>query len=355
MGLSGKILFAVLIIAVVLLTAIFFVLLNTNKGNPPLVIKNPKLSNPPEIIKAVYVTGSSVVRKKYLDYLDYLFENTEINAVVVDVKGSGGTVTNIKDLAKFFHERGIYLIGRIVVFADPVYSKIRPDLAVYNEAKSSDLNKVLWQDYGGMFWLDPASKDVWDYNISLAKDAFYHGFDEINFDYVRFPSDGNLEIAGFPVWDGKTLAPIVIKKFFEYTRAQLLGEKISIDLFGQTTILTDDMGIGQIIEDAFLYFDYISPMIYPSHYIDGFLGFENPAEHPYDIVKYSMDSAIARQKKAEINVKFRPWLQDFNMGAIYTADMVRAEIQAVKDALGPNYRGFMLWNANNIYTEEAAR
>ena len=206
----------------------------------------------------------------------------------------------------------------------------------------------------------------------MAKDALYHGFDEINFDYVRFPSDGKADTMGFPVWDGKTPLQDVIKTFFQYVRANLSGEKISADLFGQTTTNKDDMGIGQLLENAFENADYIAPMVYPSHYINGFMGFANPADHPYDIVKYSMETALAREKSflapnltatttqpagpiQDISslAKFRPWLQDFNMGAFYTADMVRAEIQATKDALGPNYAGFMLWNPSNIYTTDA--
>jgi len=330
-----------------------------------------KLINPPEIIKAVYVTGYSAGSRKYLNYLSNLFETTEINAVVIDIKDYSGLVSYksgavdakrynlynwaIKDidaLVRFFHDKNIYVIGRITVFEDPAFSKVRPDLAVYDTEKTTDLaspepgRRVLWQDNNGLSWLDPASKDVWDYNISLAKDAFYHGFDEMNFDYVRFPSDGKTEVMGFPVWDGKKAKAEIIKEFFKYTRQQLAGEKISVDLFGQTTVNKDDMGIGQVIEDAFESFDYISPMVYPSHYINGFIGFANPAEHPYEIVKYSMDSAIARLPLA----KFRPWLQDFNMGADYTADMVKAEIKATQDALGVEYNGFMLWNPSNIYT-----
>ncbi|MCX6719885.1 MAG: hypothetical protein NTV36_02150, partial [Candidatus Staskawiczbacteria bacterium] len=254
------------------------------------------------------------------------------------------------------HDKNIYVIGRIAVFEDPTYSKIRPELAIYSKAKTTDLaNPVLWKDNNGLAWMDPASKDVWDYNVSLAKNAFAHGFDEINFDYVRFPSDGKISNMGFPVWDGTTLKKDVIKSFFEYLRVQLPKEKISADLFGQTTTNTDDMGIGQILETALENFDYVSPMVYPSHYIKGFIGFSNPAEHPYEIIKYSMDTALARKKNmigALVPLaKIRPWLQDFNMGADYTAEMVKSEIKATEDSLGNDYNGFMLWNPSNIYTK----
>ena len=145
-------------------------------------------------------------------------------------------------------------------------------------------------------------------------------------------------------------------------------------MFGQTTTNTDDMGIGQILEDAFGNFDFVSPMLYPSHYINGFIGYKNPAQYPYEVVKYSMDGAknkkeIFANKDAEPEetpaknlkmemfevklAKFRPWLQDFNMGANYTAKMVKEEIKAVQDSLGTEYNGFMLWNSNNVYTKGA--
>jgi len=344
-----------------------------------------KLSNPPKIIKAVYVTGYSAGTKKYLNYLTNIFKTTEINSVVIDIKDYSGLVSydslapdvkkynlynnaipDINALVKFFHDKNIYVIGRIAVFEDPGYSKSRPELAIYNKNQTTNLSQpVLWQDNNKLSWMDPSSKEVWDYNISLAKDAFYHGFDEINFDYVRFPTDGNKDSMGFPVYNGKTMKSEIIKEFFNYTRQNLAGEKISVDLFGQTTTNTDDMGIGQVIENAFENFDYISPMVYPSHYIDGFMGFSNPADHPYDIIKYSMSTALTRENSflkqrqglpTPIMVplaKFRPWLQDFNMGADYTSDMVKAEIQATQDSLGADYNGFMLWNPSNIYTQGA--
>jgi len=403
-----KILIALLTIAIIL-AVVFLVFYIKNylvkrvviiSDSPAVVSSNvylppEKLKNPPEIIKAIYVTGYSAGSKKYLDYLSGLFKNTEINAVVVDIKDSSGYVTYesgadevkkyniykgaIKDidaLVRFFHDQNIYVIGRVAVFEDPMYSKARPDLAIYNLTETTDLSKpVLWQDNNGLSWLDPSSKDAWDYNISVARDAFYHGFDEVNFDYVRFPSDGKTDSMGFPFWDGKVYGAEVIKGFFQYLRSNLKGEKISADLFGQTTTNTDDMGIGQLLENSFENFDFVSPMVYPSHYINGFMGYNNPAEHPYEIVKYSMETALAREKaffanstlsvsgattkqtghiqEAPVLAKFRPWVQDFNLGAVYTPDMVKAEIKATQDALGDNYAGFMLWNAANIYTQEA--
>ena len=411
-------LFVVLVMLSILTTGVLFALqdkpvkqiiaaISDNPVKPDnsqinLPLPPQKLANPPEIIKAVYVTGYSAGNKKYLAYLNNLFKSTEINAVVIDIKDYSGLVSYnsdepnvkkyglydgaIKDidaLVKFFHDQNIYVIGRIVVFEDPAFAKARTDLAVYDKSETIILSRpILWKDSKGLAWLDPSSKDVWDYNIFLAKDVLSHGFDEVNFDYVRFPSDGKMENMGFPLWDQKMTKSEIIKEFFEYTRQALADEKISVDLFGQTTVMTDDMGIGQIIENAFENFDYVSPMVYPSHYVNGFMGFSNPVEHPYEVIKYSMDGALNKENNffqqkqdaaignvkgessaslAQVNsfpvikplAKFRPWLQDFDMGADYNADMVKQEIKAVEDSLGDEYNGFMLWNPSNIYTTEA--
>ncbi|OGZ70436.1 MAG: hypothetical protein A2644_01760 [Candidatus Zambryskibacteria bacterium RIFCSPHIGHO2_01_FULL_39_63] len=344
-----------------------------------------KLPNPPSIVKAVYVTGWSAGNKNYLNYLNQLFKTTQINAVVVDVKDYSGIVSyksnapkvreyktyqaqipDINALVKSLHDQNIYVIGRIAVFEDPALAKARKDLAVYDKAQTTDiLNPVLWQDNNHLSWVDPASKEVWDYNISIAKDALMHGFDEINFDYIRFPSDGKTENMGFPIWDAKQERHLVIKEFFQKLRESLPDEKISADIFGQTTINTDDMGIGQILEDAFEYFDYICPMVYPSHYVSGFIGYNNPSQYPYEVIKYSIDSAVKRRVAYDklINkdagelpkkmAQIRPWLQDFNMGADYTADMVKQEIKALEDSIKKEYVGYLMWNPSNIYTKEA--
>jgi len=330
--------------------------------------------------KAIYITGWSAGNNSYLNYLSNFFETTQINSVVIDIKDSSGyvfynanvdevqkyklynySIKNIDSLVKFFHDKGIYAIARIVVFEDPMLAKNRPELAIYNTEKSSAASgTALWQDNKGLSWMDPASQDVWDYNVALAKDAISHGFDEINFDYVRFPSDGDTSIMGFPVWDKKTTKAGVIKNFFAYLRSQLPNAKLSVDLFGLTTVNKDDLGVGQVLENALPYFNYVCPMAYPSHYATGFLGFENPADYPYWVVKYSMLSGelkrqILIESGADENslAKLRPWLQDFDLGAIYTSDMVRSEILAVEESLLDGYNGFMLWNPSNYYTTEA--
>ncbi len=357
-----------------------------------------QLPNPPTIIKAIYVTGWSAGTKSYARYMRDIFKTTQINAVVIDIKDVSGFVSyktgaekareyknyvraipDINKLVRDLHNQGIYVIGRVSVFKDSALANDRPDLAVYDKSKipmvstmrgssytaesgigTEDKSKlVLWQDNNRMYWVDPASKEVQDYNIAIAKDALAHGFDEINFDYIRFPSDGKLKDMGFPFWDKKISRRLVIKDFFQRIRESLPDAKISVDLFGLTTVSNNDLGIGQVFEDSFDYFDYVSPMVYPSHYANGFMGYKNPAEYPYEVVKYSIDSAVAKRlafgKNApEKNLaKIRPWLQSFNMGAIYDAGMVKQQIKAVEDSMGEDFNGFMLWNPLNIYTKEA--
>jgi hypothetical protein len=329
-------------------------------------------NNQPKEIKAIYVTSWSASRESYIDHVINMARDTEINGVVIDIKDWSGYVAydtalaeaeeynaksirirDIGSLTQRLRGEGVYSIARITVFQDPILAKARPDLAVHSKAEPDSL----WLDKSGLAWIDPAAKESWDYNIAIAKEAVELGFDEINFDYIRFPSDGNLKDMSFPLWDENTPRHLVMREFFEYMRRELPDVNLSIDLFGLSTVNHDDLGIGQIIEDAFEYFDYVCPMVYPSHYAAGFLGYQNPADYPYEVVHYSLEKALERlsvlDPAGEKNVRLRPWLQDFDLGAVYDAEMIRSQIEAVYDATKDDFSGFMLWNSSNIYTEEA--
>lgn len=329
---------------------------------------------PPEIMRAVYLTGWSAGSSRMINYVIDLAKTTEMNAVVIDIKDFSGDVTyqtDVPEVAQYgaqrrvkiwdidallnrLHTEGISVIARITVFQDPVLVGARPDLAVQRIGQEG-----LWADYKGLGWVDPASQEVWDYNVAIARDAASRGFDEINFDYVRFPSDGDLENMEFPFWDRQTSRQHIIRNFFAYLRENLKGVRISADVFGLTTVNRDDLGIGQVIEDAYEYFDYVYPMVYPSHYAYGFLGYPRPAEYPYEVVSYSMANAISRlQTLRQLYpdrefAELRPWLQDFDLGAKYDAQMVQAQVQATHDALGEEFRGFLLWSPTNYYTAGA--
>lgn len=344
----------------------------------------------PEAVKGIYMTSCVAGSKTLRENLAKLIDDTELNSVVIDIKDYSGGLSFIPqsaELKKFLsdrcyasdmpefvaslHKRGIYVIGRITVFQDPLLAEFHPDLAV---KKKSD--GTTWKDYKGISFTDPGSKEVWEHAVAIAKESYAIGFDELNFDYIRFPSDGPMSDIYFSWSDGKKKSD-VLAGFFSYLNGQLkpLGVVLSADLFGMTTTNIDDLNIGQVLENTLPYFDYVSPMVYPSHYPPTFLGYKKPAEYPYEVVKYAMDSAVRRtiatttlanvwgekpistttkpflyRKNAFNSAKIRPWLQDFNLGATYTAEMVGKQIKAVYDA---GLTSWMLWNASNKYTKEA--
>jgi len=306
----------------------------------------------PFYIKGIYINSWTAGDQSKMAHLLNLIKETELNAVVIDIKEVDGVVAidniipNLKNLICQLHQENIYAIARIVVFKDGTLSKIKPELALKNQQGK------LWQDWRGQAWLDPTSKEVWDYHIELAKEAIKIGFDEINFDYIRFPSDGDISKIVYPIWDQKTPKPEIIRQFFEYLNKELkpTGVFLSVDLFGLTLWHEDnnDMNIGQILEYAAPYFDFICPMVYPSHYPKNFEGYKNPAEYPYEIIKMNLERG--KTKISNSRAKLRPWLQDFNLGAIYDKKMIELEKQAVYDT---NSYGWTLWNPASRYTEEA--
>ena len=190
--------------------------------------------------------------------------------------------------------------------------------------------------------------------MRIAKESYALGFDEINFDYIRFPSDGDMKDISYQYFDKKVETRAqVLKRFYSYLWLELkpLGIPISADLFGLTTSSLDDLGIGQVLVEAAPYFDYIAPMVYPSHFASGYIGLAKPATKPYEVVKDSMTKASARLLAASSTpAKLRPWLQDFDLGATYTAEMVRTQIQATYDS---GLTSWMLWDPSNRYTPAA--
>ena len=318
----------------------------------------------PDEVKGIYMTSWVASTNSIREGLVKIIEDTEINSVVIDIKDYTGKIAflmknpkvleigssenRIKDMEEFIeelHAKNVYVIGRIAVFQDPYLTKVRPDLAV----KRSD-GITNWKDYKGMAWLDPCSKEVWEYAIAIAREAESVGFDELNFDYVRFPSDGNMKDIKYPHCDATLTKPDLLENFFYNLKKGLSDLKvpISADLFGMVATNLDDLNIGQVLERAEPYFDYLSPMVYPSHYPDGYNNFANPATKPYEVIKISMDSAVKRLLAASSSpFKLRPWLQDFDLGANYDAVMIRKEKQAVYDA---GLNSWLLWSPSNRYT-----
>jgi len=320
----------------------------------------------PKQVKAIYMSGWVAGSKRIRDPLVELIDSTEINAVVIDIKDYTGKlsyiseneellkyasgenrISDIKEFIGLLHNKGIYVIGRISSFQDSYLVKTHPEYAVRNKAGG------IWRDRKGIAWLDASAKPVWDYLALIGQDAYDVGFDELNFDYIRFPSDGNMSDIVFPFTKEKSKSA-ALKEFYVFLDETFRTKNIPIsaDLFGMTTTNSDDLGIGQILGDALQHFDYVAPMVYPSHYPDNFLGYKKPATKPYEVIKHTMDAAVKKAEVASTSpLKLRPWLQDFNLGGVnYTPEMVRAQIQATYDS---KLDSWMLWNASNVYTKEA--
>ena len=322
----------------------------------------------PEKVKALYMSSWVAGTNDFKNSLISMIDETELNAVVIDIKDSTGKISfevsdpiltkeksvekripDITSLVNILHSKDIYIIGRIAVFQDPHFIKNHPGSAV----KMNTNKEAFWKDRKGISWIDASSPEAWEYILALSKESYKLGFDEINFDYIRFPSDGNMKDIYYPLSDGKN-KPEVMKSFYEYLNKNLKGEiniPISADLFGMTTTNTDDLNIGQILEDALRNFDFVAPMVYPSHFPPNWNGHPKPAVVPYEVIQYSMNKGVEKAKAiGESPLKLRPWLQDFDMGATYTKEMVRAQIKATYDV---GLTSWMLWNPANKYTKSA--
>jgi len=322
--------------------------------------RDAQLSLEPFRPKALYLSmfgvGNAALRGAALRLAD----TTEINALVIDVKGDRGliayrtadplaagvgaqkiiTISDPRGLVEQLHARGLYTIARIVVFKDDRLASARPDLAVRRRDGS------IYRDREGLAWADPFSRDVWSYNIGVAVDAARAGFDEIQFDYVRLPDAQGL---AWPVQTevGRRGA---VEGFLRAARTALVPYNVFLaaDVFGYICWNTNDTGIGQHLENMAGVVDYLSPMLYPSSFQFGIPGYRNPVLHPYDIVRRSIEEALRRTRAPA--VRFRPWLQafpDYAFGAgSFRNGEVRRQIDAADDV---GTAGWMLWNPHNRY------
>jgi hypothetical protein len=303
---------------------------------------------PPKEVNAFYITASSALTPRSINHILNVIENSAANAAVVNVKESNGIVLTpkIAKLVKRLRAKNIYPIARIVLFQDNELAKERPEFALKDEEGE------LWGK-GGYRFIDPSNKKVWDYNIAVANEALDIGFAEINFDYVRFP-DGYVDDIVYPFYKYDRLKKDVINEAVEYINGKIREKYpeaiISLDIFAYAFLRTHDVGIGQKLTDLADHYDVIAPMIYPSHYGPGNFGFENPAEHPYQVVLQTLQYGINQLKAANKEVIIRPWIQDFDMGAVYDKEKIQQQIKAIKDA-GLN-SGWMVWNPSNFYIQD---
>ncbi|MBI4257000.1 hypothetical protein HY626_03030 [Candidatus Uhrbacteria bacterium] len=305
----------------------------------------------PDEVRGLYWTAVTATSSRADELLAYMLESG-LNTAVIDVKMDNGALLEpmkFEDVLAKLYDAGVYRIARIAVMRDSAFALSHPDLAL-----GSGRDMGLWRDATGAAWLDPAAPEVADYAIDVGRRFYEVGFDEIQYDYVRFASDGAISSIIYPVYHTSESKIEAMQRFFERVGGAMRKEGIpvSFDVFGMTFWSLHDYNIGQRLIDVLPYADWVSPMVYPSHYVDGFKGYANPALAPYEIVKMSLDEGLRLThgffagSDEELAARFRPWLQDFDIGAVYTSDYIEAQIQAARDA---GASGWILWNARNVY------
>ena len=309
----------------------------------------------PVEIRGVHVTGAlASLDGKFREYVGY--KKYGLNTIELDVKDEAGEIGfrpddvplartvgaarafyNPKALVALAHRNGIYMIGRVVCFQDPVLAQGRPDLAIQRSGGG------VWTTSAGIAWVNPYDRRVWDYCVSVAQAAAKAGFDQIMFDYVRFPSDGDVASAVYP---GKTSVPRgrVIADFVEYAKSRLepTGTRVSAAVFGLSA--SRDLGIGQVPRWISKSVDTLSPMSYPVLYGNGELGLASPSTDPGETVFRTLTD-FRRQTKGS-RAQLVPWVQDWN----YSPQQVQAQIAALRLQ---GAKGYLLWNASGLYTKAA--
>jgi hypothetical protein len=306
---------------------------------------------PPSVIKGLYLTSTSALNPDIVSWVVTKVDETELNAVVINVndKINKDVLNDLKPVVTELNEAGVHTIARIATFQNEKLVIERPELAL------KWASGTVWYDGGGHHWIDPASEEAWVEIAKLSRQAIESGFREINYDYVRFPSDGAIAQAVYPVYDGGKKSD-VINNFGDMMREKIKNDYpniiLSADIFAHAILVENDAGIGQNFIEVVDHFDVIAPMVYPSHYAPGNFGYQNPAAAPYGVAYGTMKKAKEKLITAgKEDAVVRPWFQDFDMGAYYGPNEVRAQFQANEDA-GFN-DGWFLWNARNVYTESA--
>lgn len=305
-------------------------------------------------IKGVYANWGLLTDPGGLDSLIEIANTTEVNAIVIDIKQdtvyyesqvsfyrNAGTVVplyDVQEVLQKLQDNNIYAIARLVVFQDPLVAEAYPHLAVH------DISGDLWRNDMGIAWVSAFHEELWDANIALAVEAIDLGFDEIQYDYVRFPTDGDLSTADFGRDYTAETREAAITEFMKrsYEAVHNAGGMLAADLFGYITIVDDEQYIGQRYSALEPYVDYVCMMIYPSHFSEGNIASASghPNDYPYETIQESLERAELITPHA--TQKFRPWLQDFSYWNMrpYDAADVRAQIDAAQD-FGAN--GWMLW------------
>jgi hypothetical protein len=312
-----------------------------------------------EMIKAVYANLGVLSDPERWNRLIEIADTTEINAIVIDVKQDtiyydtqvpfyrdiDGMITPIFDpteLLAELDEHGIYSIARMVVFKDPIVAEGRPDLAVRDEVTGG-----LWLDMNGTPWVNAFNQELWQANADLGAELGQLGFDEVQYDYIRFPSDGDLRTADFgnDYSEESRRAAITGAVALGSEKVRAAGAAFSIDLFPIIALLGDDQGIGQTLQDLTPLADYVSLMIYPSHFEEGNIPVDgHPNDFPAETVTYTLERS--QQWVPGTMKKMRPWLQDFTYPLEGYSEYGPAEVRAQIEAAGAQgVSGWLLWNA----------
>ncbi|GAA0133839.1 hypothetical protein YSY43_06790 [Paenibacillus sp. YSY-4.3] len=336
---------------------------------PSMMAVKPQTAAP--VVKGIYVTAYSAGGSR-MDQLIDLLDSTELNSMVIDLKDDHGYITYKTDNAKLqelgqpqpfirdmdalmarLDKHEIYPIARVVVFKDSVLAKKRPELSfVHNDGS-------VWANGKGEAFVNPYSKEVWEYNVEIAKEAAKLGFKEIQFDYVRFPEGFEKRADTLKYRKDERSRVDAVTSFVKYAKEELdpLGIKISVDIFGYAASVPAAEGIGQDFVKISENVDIICPMIYPSHYTTGWFNAKDPDMAPYQTIR---GATIDTQKKLEpLGDKqpvIRPWIQDFTASWLgkghyikYGKHEVEEQIRALKEL---NVDEYLLWNASNRYTSD---
>ena len=327
----------------------------------------------PTQVKGIYISAYVAGTPARMEELLAEMKDSEINAVVIDLKGDEGYITcemdsplvtelgtvkkyipDIRSLMTELKANDIYTIARIAAFRDPLMGERKPEWCLHNA------DGTLFKDNSGMAWINPYEQESWEYLVEVGTHARELGFDEVQFDYIRFCTERGMNqvVINEADTNGRSRAE-VITEFMAYAYQQLKAEGlyVSADVFGAVIDSgIDSDSVGQVYSEIAKNLDYISPMIYPSHYADGYYGIDHPDKEPYDTITAALSASekALRQTAADGQhvAVVRPWLQDFTASYLenyitYGDAEVRAQIQATYDA---GYDEWLLWNSSARYT-----
>jgi hypothetical protein len=340
------------------------------RGPEGIALPPPPPGQPPAVVRGIYLNRWVFGRQKFFDLVS-LADTTEINAFVIDVKDATGELTyqsavptaieiganrapsvrDVRERIGLLHDHGIHAIARIVVARDPLLARGKRQWAIH------DARGGLWIDGLGEPWVDAFHDSVWIYSAQLAEEAVLLGFDEVQFDYVRFPDEppARLSRSVYPARrDGESKRAAIRRQVgLLRGRVMALGVPFTLDIFGLAASADGDLGIGQVWEDLSGAADVVLPMVYPSHYRKGSFGIAHPNAEPYATVRRALQDALARSRAMPNAARIRPYLQSFSIFRVrYSAAEVRAQIEASEE-LGLS--DWILWNSSGNYPAAALR